>query len=200
MAQPSNTIDAVLKRKKNLDAQIAKLSNNVKDPLNLETLADVANVFGVAAHTVRGWRVESPPMPGKPGAFNIKDIIAWRFPRNALNRVANQESETAKQLDMEISRVKLERLRLDLERDKGQLLDRGDVTLWASTAMIEARVMVMSLPERLATSAPPEQRDFIRSESDRHCRDVLIMLRRRLETNKIDDDAATRSDEVSSAS
>ena len=117
-----------------------------------------------------------------------------------MNRVANQESETAKQLDMEISRVKLERLRLDLERDKGQLLDRGDVTLWASTAMIEARVMVMSLPERLATSAPPEQRDFIRSESDRHCRDVLIMLRRRLETNKIDDDAATRSDEVSSAS
>ena len=60
----------------------------------------------------------------------------------------------------------------------------------AATALIEARVMVMSLPERLSTSAPPEMRGFIREESDRHCRDVLVALRRRLEMDELDDDVS----------
>ena len=57
----------------------------------------------------------------------------------------------------------------------------------AATALIEARGMIMSLPERLATSAPPEMRNFIREETDRHCRDVLTSLRRRLEMDEIDE-------------
>ena len=57
----------------------------------------------------------------------------------------------------------------------------------AATALIEARGMIMSLPERLATSAPPEMRNFIREETDRHCRDVLTSLRSRLEMDEIDE-------------
>lgn len=50
--------------------------------------------------------------------------------------------------------------------------------------MIEVRVMILSLLERPATSAPPNQMNVIREESDRHCRDVLTMLRRRFEMDE----------------
>jgi hypothetical protein len=88
---------------------------------------------------------------------------------------------------LEATKLANDSKRLELNRQRGQLLDRADVELWAATALIEARVMIMGLPERLSTSAPPEQRSFIREETDRHCRDVLTMLRRRLETGKLND-------------
>lgn len=153
------------------------------------TLGEIAELFGVNVQTVKQWRTESPPMPGVSGEYPIGDVIRWR-----LAKVQNNDLNTAqKQQNLELGEIKLQTERMELAKAKGELLERADVELWAATALIEAREMIMSLPEMLATSSPPELRDFVRSEADRHCRDVLIMLRRKLESESIE----TRSDEVS---
>ena len=47
-------------------------SNTVK------TLADVAAALGVQPQTVRAWRMESPPMPGEPGCYDLDEIETWK--------------------------------------------------------------------------------------------------------------------------
>ena len=158
----------------------------------VSTLAEVAEFFGYAFQTVKQWRCQVPPMPGTPGHWQLSDIAQWK-----LKKTSNEEISIAKrQQDLQLGQVQLEAKMLALEKERCQLLDRGDIERWAATALIEARVMIMSLPERLATSAPPEMRSFIREESDRHCRDVLTSLRRRLE---MDETNQTDSDQISTA-
>ena len=125
-------------------------------------------------------------MPSVSDGWYLPAIVRWRF-----DRLSNTDLTTAKkQQDLALGQVQLESKKLELDQERGQLLDRASVELWAATALIEARCMVMSLPERLSTSAPPEMRSYIREETDRHCRDVLTSLRRRLEMDEIDENDA----------
>lgn len=156
---------------------------------SVDTLGEVAEFFGVSPQTVRTWRMHSPPMPGAPGHWLLPEIVRWKCDRTSSNDLATAKREQ----DLKLGQIELEQRQLDLAKEKGQVLDRADVELWAATALIEAREMVMSLPEMLATSSPPEQRDFIRSETDRHCRDVLVALSRRLESDSIASDATPDS-------
>ena len=151
----------------------------------VKTLSEVAEFFGLSVQTVKQWSQESPPMPGERNHWSIKEIVRWRTDiRNG--RPGNSSS---KKIDDDLKLVTLEQKQLDLAIQKKELIPLIDVERWAATALIETREMVMTLPEILATSAPPENREFIRSESDRHCRGVLTMLRRRLEADIVDDDA-----------
>ena len=151
------------------------------------TLTGVAQFFGVALSTVKAWRAARPQMPGSDGCWPLAEIVAWRHDRLTVSDLATAQ----KTATLEATKLANDSRRLELDRSRGQLLDRADIERWASVALIEARVMVMSLPERLATSAPPEMRSFIREESDRHCRDVLVALRRRLEMDELADDGTT---------
>lgn len=158
-----------------------------RDRWTESTLTGVAAFFGVALSTVKAWRATRPQMPGTDGSWPLAEITRWRHDRLMVSDLTTDQ----KTATLEATRLANDAKRLELDRSRGQLLDRGDVELWASTAIIEFREMVMALPERLSTSAPPEMRAFIRSESDRHCRDALIALRRRLEMDRIDGDVST---------
>lgn len=182
----SNSIDSATETDlQAIEAEIQALTQSHQRRWVGETLGDIAEVFGLSVQTVKQWRTETPAMPGEPGNYPLKPIILWR-----LAKLSGSDLATAKkQQDLELGRVQLESKQLELDQERGRLLDRTEVELWAATALIEARVMVMSLPEKLSTSAPPEMRAFIREETDRHCRDVLTSLRRRLEmdeTNQTD--------------
>lgn len=148
----------------------------------VKTLAEVAEVFGVAAQTAKQWRMESPPMPGEPGAWPIPEIIKWKFAK-----VNGGDLNTArKEQDLELGRVQLERQKIELAKERGELLPAADVELWAATACVEFREQIMQLPEVLSASMPPANRDFVRDESDRHCRAALTALRRRLESDPVE--------------
>ena len=151
----------------------------------VKTLAEVAEALGYARQTVNQWRSE-PGMPGEPGAYPVPAIAQWRIAK--LRGTGGDLATAKKEQDLELGKVELETKRMELAKERGELLDAGDVERWAATALIEAREMVMSLPEMLATSSPPELREFVRTESDRHCRDVLVALRRRLESGAIASD------------
>jgi len=152
-----------------------------RDRFDLKTLSEVAEFFGLDEQTVRTWRLKTPPMPGDPGKWPIKQIVQWRC-----NWIQQSDLAAAKrQQDFELGQILVESKRLELDREKGLILDRTDVELWASTALIELREGVMQLPEILAASAPQDLKDFTRQETDRHCRDLLTATQRRLELAEI---------------
>ncbi len=156
-------------------------STKERDRFDLKTLGEVAEFFGLDEHTVRQWRLKTPAMPGEPGRWPIKQIVQWRC-----NWIQQTDLAAAKrQQDFELGQIQVESKRLELDREKGSVIDRQDVELWASTALIELRTGVMQLPEMLAASAPQELKDFVREETDRHCRDMLLATQRRLETAEI---------------
>lgn len=141
------------------------------------TLGEVAEVFGLAVQTVKQWRMESPPMPGEPGAYPIPEIVQWRLAKLSGTDLA----ERKKRQEIELAEIQIESKRLELEREKGNILERGDVELWVAQALIELREGVMQLPEMLVAASPPEIKSFVRTETDRHCRDLLAMVRHRME-------------------
>jgi hypothetical protein len=146
------------------------------------TLTEVAEFFGTATSTTKGWRMESPPMPGSDGSWPLDAITRWRHAKIVGSDLAKEKKEA----ELENLRLQNDQRRLELAKERGELLDRGDVERWASVACSEAREQLMQLPEMLATSSPPDQRDFIRAETDRHVRDTLAALRRRLESDELD--------------
>lgn len=151
----------------------------------VKTLGEVAAALGYAAQTVNQWRSEVG-MPGRLGAWPIPEIAQWRFAK--LRGSGGGDLATAKkELDIELGKVELESKRMELAKARNELLDRADVVRFFATACIEFRELINHLPEMLATSSPPEMREYIRAESDRHCRDSLIAVQRRLEMEQLND-------------
>jgi len=151
------------------------------DPFLLLTLTEVADFFGVGEHTVRTWRLRKPQMPGEPGKWPIKQIVQWRCDWIQQTDLASAKRKQ----DFDIGEIERRRKQIDLDREEGLILDRQDVELWAATALIELREGNLSLTEILTAAAPPELKDFVRAETDRHVRDLLTALVRRLELAEI---------------
>ena len=79
-------------------------------------------------------------MPSVSDGWYLPAIVRWRF-----DRLSNTDLTTAKkQQDLALGQVQLESKTLELDQERGQLLDRASVELWAATALIEARCMIMS--------------------------------------------------------
>ena len=153
-----------------------------RDKFDLKTLSEVAEFFGLDEHTCRTWRMKTPPMPGEPGKWPIKQIVRWRC-----DWIQQTDLAAAKrQQDFELGQILVETKRLELEREKGLILERTDVELWAATALTELREGIMQLPEMLAAAVPQEIKNFTREEADRHCRDLLLATHRRLELAELD--------------
>ena len=150
------------------------------------TLGEVAEFFGAALQTVKQWRTESPPMPGVPGNYPLAEITRWRRDKDLQTDLAAAK----RQQDFELGRIQVETKQIELDREKGLILDRHDVELWAAQALVEIRETVMQLPEMLAASAEPSLKDFTREEADRHCRGVLLAASRRLDVMEVKSEAS----------
>lgn len=148
----------------------------------VETLADVAEFFGIATQTVKQWRTERPQMPGVPGEYPLSEIAKWRFDK--LTR--SDAKERKNKADADLAETKAEAERLALEKEKRLLVPIADVEQWAAKAIIKFRELTMSLPDKIGNAAPVEIREFARSETDRICREALEGLRRGLELDELE--------------
>ena len=152
------------------------------------SLQEIADLFSVSLQAVKQWRIEDPPMPGegrqgRPGRYDIKEVIAWRWNKV---RPANTTAERLRQQDIELGEIKIERQRLELAKEKGELLDRADVERWAAVTFVTLRESCMAIPEAIATSAPFAIRALAREEADRVIRGALTATRRRLDMQSLD--------------
>lgn len=152
----------------------------------VSTLTEVAEFFGVATSTVKGWRMESPPMPGSDGSWPLDAITRWRH-----QKITGSDLATAqKQATLEATVLANDARRLELSKERGELVELASVELWVAQALISTREVFMSAVEALATSAPPEMREYVRAESDRICRAALKTLRRKLDGEELDKELA----------
>lgn len=151
------------------------------ESFTVDTLGQVAAFFGLAEQTVKQWTMRTPPIPGKAGAWPLRDIVRWREEwLTQADLKARQQQQ-----NYELGQVKLESDRLELQEKRRMLLHVDDVELWASTALVEFREATMQLKEMLTAAAPPEMKEFVRAETDRHLRDALTAASRRLEVRQI---------------
>ena len=126
-------------------------------------------------------------MPGSDAGWPLPAIFRWR-----LARLSGDDLSTArKRQDLELGEVQLAAKRLELAQQRSELLERDDVERVFATALIEARESLMALVDLLATSSPPEMRNFVMEETDRHVRSVLKSLQRRLESDELDRQTTT---------
>ena len=153
----------------------------------VSTLTEVAEFFGVATSTVKGWRMESPPMPGSDGSWPLDAITRWRAAKITGSDLAMQQ----KQATLESTQLANDARRLELSKERGELVELADVELWAATAIICFRETAMSLPDSVATSCPHEIKNFVREETDRVVRGALTTLRRQLELAELGEQIAT---------
>lgn len=151
----------------------------------VNSLADVGSFFGVPVSTCEYWRKQG--LPGEPGSWDVGKITRWRLAK--LDNGADLSADL-KRADIRLKTAQSEQRELEMAVQRGEFLVKTDVELWAATALIEAREQIMSLPEVLCTSMPPDQREFVRAEADLHCRNTLTALRRRLESDSIAPESA----------
>lgn len=153
-----------------LDAALALVLERTADPLVddssrwvVKTHKDVAAFFGCHYKTVAGWRKEADPMPGSPGAWDLREIVQWRFKR--VFKGEEVVTETAR-LNDESKKLAVEMQRVKLARESGDVVLRSVVQSEARAAYTRLKGRLEALPDELAPVLPAAQRD-----------DMLIDLR-----------------------
>ena len=179
MAETPEDLEIVLRQWE--QSKSASGENEQSQKWTALTLSEVAAFFGLSIQTVKQWRMESPAMPGSEGNWPLNEIVRWRHAKLARSDVA----EAQKKVNLERSEVALQAERMEFEKDRGQLVEIGEVERWAATAMVEFREVLLSIPDRIAGAAPPDLRNKARKETERVCDDLLKMLVRRLDTDEI---------------
>lgn len=150
------------------------------------TLSDVAAFFAVPRSTVEYWRTQG--LPGKPGAWDLAEIARWRIAK--IDEVSSDLNAELKKADIRLKTAQAVGRELETAKERGELVELREVELWASTTLTECREHIMSMPETLAVSMPPEHRNFVRDEVDRVCRNTLTTLQRNLEMKSFEESSA----------
>lgn len=167
--------DLLLEHKARLQAHAAN-----KPRWQANTLAEVAEFFGLAVQTVKNWRTETPPMPGGgPDGYDLSEVVKWKIDK--LNSVGVRHEKHMQ--DLERGRVKLEGERLELAKLRKTMVELEDVEAWATVALSETRELCMQLPGLLVATLPQADQEHAQELAENHVRDILSTLRKRMEEN-----------------
>ena len=130
-------------------------TNNTK-PWMVAHLRDVAAFFEVSYDVVRRKWVKTG-MPGKPGAYHLRQIMEWKLGRwRDPTTVADANDVRARrQLALaEKTEQEAEARRLKNAEMQGRLLDRDAVRRSVTTVAVKMRVELTSLGGRVAMIVP----------------------------------------------
>jgi len=146
----------------------------------VSTLADVGRFFGVALQTVKQWRTETDPMPGRPGAFDLSEIARWRIAR-AERGGGPKEGTTKSRLEETNLALEVQRRKVQLDRLQETLVDRAAVELFCSTCLTHLGDWCDQLPQLVAAELPKSHRakiaNRIRRELDQRREQLSSDLR-----------------------
>jgi phage terminase Nu1 subunit (DNA packaging protein) len=180
-AATPDDLKAALELFQELKTQPAPVKASGPAEWSFRTLGEVAAFFGVSVQAVKQWRMETPPMPGDEGRYPCREIVMWREAR--LQR--KESIDERRQQEIELTRIKLERERMDLAERRNEVVPLEEVERWAGVALTECRQGVMQLPGKIAASTEPAMREEVRAEVTRHCEAVLEATFRRLDAAEL---------------
>lgn len=148
------------------------------------SLREVAEFFGVALSTVKGeWRPAR--MPGKAGAWDLKEILAWR---DARRRPAAATSDPDNKVtidgkDLSIGKLvtleafeRYRRRKIGNDRLAGELVSRDDVERGAAELVLRLKERFEAVPEELQMEFPGAQRVQWRQRLESKVRLILTDL------------------------
>ncbi len=159
--ETATTVEEIIELAKQAGVDPAELEDDVDqadDPPDDEerwfvaTLAEVAEFVGRATDTVRHWRTEKPPMPGKPGRYDVREILRWCIARHE-RRKPKQSSEKLA-LEKQKLELEVESKRDKVERESARLVRRDAVDEAVRRAHERIRNRLEQLPDELARSLP----------------------------------------------
>lgn len=125
----------------------------------VRTLGEVAAIFGVGLDAVKQWRTGPDPMPGRPKAWPVYEIVQWRFAR------VMGPKETADQRDaLELRKLsaEVEAKEMALRQKAAALVDRAAAIATITEMFNRVRQRLLAAPEELASALPQSLRsDFV---------------------------------------
>lgn len=147
----------------------------------VKTLAQVGSEFELAPMTIRSnWRRDG--MPGKPGSFDIAEILVWRLAHDA-KFSGNKGSTKAIDRKEEAAELELQKLRIDVGRRQreeayaeGQLIHRDDALAAGKAAISVAIARVESAAGEIETLLPVKIAKAVVAENKRNvCRPLKAL-------------------------
>lgn len=148
------------------------------EPRIVRTLGEVAAYLGVQPQTVRAWRMESPPMPGEPGRYDLDQIEAWKAQRASRNEtpgmaevnVASQRAELWRRLES----VRGKQLKNEILTERVVSLREVNRDALTGLSIVDSRLK--RLPTEVAANVPEELAEVIRNEVQQTITVTLQML------------------------
>lgn len=122
--------------------------------------------------SVREWRTGPTPMPGDPGAWDLKAIARWRCDR--LKGNVNQKSKELVELEIREKQADVQKKELGVRKQRGDLVSRIAVKGELANVLNEARLQLEAVPGVIASRVPTELRDQMREEWEQQ---IAIILR-----------------------
>lgn len=125
----------------------------------VKTLGEVAEFFGLHSQTVKQWRTENPPMPGKEGSWDLQLITNWRFAK-LNNRRDSPLRDARDQVEIEKREAEVRALHRKEQMELGNILPADVYVEFCRELLGMIRVSLEELPESIAEHFAPEFRHF----------------------------------------
>lgn len=124
--------------------------NAPRNSWSVKTLGDVAGFLGFQLQTVKQWRTGPDPMPGEPGAWPLDQIARWKLRQAGANAASTRTAE----LIQEEKQVDIERKRLKLLKEQGELVEFDAVVRVFSRTIAELQSFGKEIPDRILETLP----------------------------------------------
>lgn len=129
----------------------------------VKTLGEVAEFLGVELVTVRDWRTGPIPMPGKPGCYNLKEIVAWRCDRLKTSGGIQKPKEVL-ELELREKQIDVAKKELALRKSRGDLVSRAAAKAKVFEILNDARCQLEAVPGIVGAHVNPEFKDDLVNE------------------------------------
>jgi hypothetical protein len=153
-------------------------------PWVVSSLREVAEFFDLALSTVKGeWR--GAGMPGEPGKWNLKEILAWREARRKPARAEsggdNHIAIDGKQLSPAMLGLleayeRYRRRKMANDKTAGELVSRVDAEQEAAELVVRLRERFEAVPDELQMEFPLRERATWRARLESKVRLILTEL------------------------
>lgn len=135
--------------------------------------------MGAALQTVKQWHSGTPPMPGKPGQYDLGECVRWRLAREK-HGGESQASARLTQIEIERAEIEVAKRRLQLAQLEASVLDAEDVARLFERTIAEHNSQAAQAGDRILALLPenldPEARKLVAEGVNR----ILDDLRRYL--------------------
>jgi hypothetical protein len=111
----------------------------------LRSVREVANYYNVTPQRVYQW-VDTGCPQELDKSFDLDAVEAWREARNAESAASTETAKAKAQHETDLARLKVEDAQIDLDRKKGNLIDRDTPTKIFARHIAEAKSHLKQIP------------------------------------------------------